>query len=81
MRSDFLPPKLIQGVGLAGFIALGIFWAFTARIEPMLLAFSGSLITGGNLLEVYLKLRSGNPSDPPPVSMETKADEREEAEA
>ncbi len=79
MRSDFLPPKLIQAVGLMGFVALGVFWAVTNRIEPMLLAFSGSLITGGNLLEVYLKLKSGNAADPPPVSLETRADDQTEA--
>lgn len=67
MTNDFLSPKIIQVVGLLGFIALGIFWAVTDRLDPLLLATSGSLITGGNLLEVYLKLRtsSGEPTPPP----------------
>lgn len=69
MTSEFLSPKIIQTVGLLGFVALGIFWAATDRLDPLLLAMSGSLITGGNLLEVYLKLRSSASSPtPPPIA-------------
>jgi hypothetical protein len=66
---DFLSPKIIQAAGLLGFAVFGGFWMVTDRLEPLLLAFAGSLITGGNLLEVYLKLRSpASEPTPPPIA-------------
>lgn len=71
MTGEFLSPRIIQAVGLAGVVCLGIFWAITDRLEPLLLATAGSFITGGNLLEAYLRLRLPplqEPPSPPPIA-------------
>lgn len=51
-----LPPKLIQGVGLAMFVFFCGFWAVTGKTEPQLLGLTMGLIAAGRYLD-----RNGGP--------------------
>lgn len=53
--------------GMVVLASLIVFWALTGRIEPLLIATSGSLITGANLLEAYLKIKNPPKSEMPPA--------------
>lgn len=64
---DFLPPFVLQLVGLLTFLFFCGFWAFTGRVEPALLASSGTLYAGGLVQEAARIIRRPEipPADPP----------------
>lgn len=60
--SEFLPPRTVQIVGLLSLIAIGVFWGVTGRLDPLLLATAASLVTGGNIAELYLRIKTKPPA-------------------
>ena len=52
-RRDTLPPGVLQIVGLAGIVMLGIFWAVSGRLDPTLLAAAGSLVGIGQYVTAH----------------------------
>lgn len=68
MHNERLPAWILQLVGVAGLLACGVFWAFTNRLEPSLLAASGSLIGIGQYVGAVRQLVHGSPAQPPPVA-------------
>jgi hypothetical protein len=68
MHNERLPAWILQLVGVLGLLACGVFWAFTNRLEPSLLAASGSLIGIGQYVGAVKTLTSGKADPPPPVA-------------
>lgn len=67
----YLPPWVIQAVGLALVLFFAIVWYLTDRIEPTLIALAGTLIGGGEYLRAKRGLTSNeDPPPPPPVAKE-----------
>lgn len=66
MREGFFPPWVLQGTGIAAFFFFIGFWAFTSRVEPTLLAFSGTLIGAGIYQSARKQLTNPEPPPPPP---------------
>lgn len=52
-------------VGLIGLIAMAVFWCFTQRTEPTILAAFGSLVAVGQGTEALRALRNPPPVPPP----------------
>ena len=66
MRGDYLPPWVIQGTGLVVFLFFAGFWAATGRVEPTLLAASGTLVGLGQYQQAKRQLTDPDPPPPPP---------------
>jgi hypothetical protein len=62
LARDSLPPKVMQLVGLGGLVVLGVFWGFTGRIEPTLLATTGGLVGIGHYAGAVKSLTSRDES-------------------
>lgn len=56
---DRWAPRITRIIGWGGVVFVTVFWAITARIEPMLLAMFGSFATGGELLAAWADFRQG----------------------
>lgn len=69
---DYLPPRTLQLVGIAMLGFFVVFWAFTDRLEPLLLATAGGLIGGGAWADAYKSLRKPV-AGPPPVAVVSPA--------
>lgn len=66
-HSDSLPPFVLQLVGLVGLIALGVFWAITARLSPTLLGTTCALVGIGQYVDAVqgLTMRDRSPDTLP----------------
>lgn len=74
---DALPPRVLQSIGIVGVCGLTVFWAFTDRVDPAILATFGGLIGLGQTIEALTASRfqprvlsdpapESVPSQPPP---------------
>jgi hypothetical protein len=70
MRQDhYLPPRLLQLVGLALLVGFAVFWALTGRESVLLVGAAGSLILLGGYERVRQALTEiPEPPSPPPVA-------------
>lgn len=69
----YLPPWVLQVVGLVVFLFFVGFWAVTGRVEPTLLAASGGLIGAGLYADAKRSLATDQLPTPPPPSPATDA--------
>lgn len=58
-------PVLLVYLGMASFLFCLVFWAFTARLEPLLLGSGGTLMGLSQGLDAYTRTRRGPPTPPP----------------
>lgn len=56
-----------QWIGMGGLVFCALFWAWTGRIEPLLLSAFGGLIFVGQAGEAVVNLRKA-PPPPSPIS-------------
>lgn len=66
MTGGYLPPWVLQVVGLLVFVFFVGFWAVTGRVEPTLLAAAGGLIGAGLYADARRALTTGERPTPPP---------------
>jgi hypothetical protein len=62
--TEFLKPKIVQAVGVAGIVAMFVFWAATGRLEPVLLSAFGGLVTFGGVLQARQDAKNPPPNEP-----------------
>lgn len=72
---EYIPPWVLQAIGLLSFLFMLGFWAWTGRLAPELLAASGTLYGVGLAGEARKSLK-GDRGSPPPVA--TKEEEEGE---
>lgn len=60
-------PVLTLYLGMAVLIFCAVFWAFTNRLEPYLLATAGGLLGTSQGLDAIAGLKQPPPSPPPPL--------------
>jgi hypothetical protein len=73
MTGGYLPPWVLQVVGLAVFLFFVAFWAVTGRVEPTLLAAAGGLIGAGLYADARRALTTSNqPTPPPPAATDAR---------
>lgn len=77
-RDDYLPPKLLQVIGLVLLIAQGIFWAITGQSQTLFIGPSLALVFIGQYQETVRALRrpDSKPS-PPPIAPAEPSTEQE----
>lgn len=63
----YIPPWVLQAIGLFAFVFFCVFWAVTGRLAPELLAAAGTLY-GVGLASEARKALKGSPEEPPPVA-------------
>ena len=75
MTDDYyLPPRLLQGIGILLLVAFAVFWAVTGRESVLLVGAAGSMILLGRYEGARDALtRVGKRPTPPPIS-ESSAD-------
>ena len=78
MRDErYLPPRVLQIVGLVLLLAFAIFWAVTGRESVLLVGAAGSLILLGGYERARAALTElGDSPTPPPVAPARKEGER-----
>lgn len=77
-RDDYLPPKLLQGIGLILLIAQGVFWAITGQSQTLFIGPCLALVFIGQYQETVRALRRpGESPTPPPVAPAETASEQE----
>jgi hypothetical protein len=77
-RDDYLPPKLLQIIGLVLLIAQGVFWAFTGQSQTLFIGPSLALIFIGQYQETVRALkRPDREPSPPPIAPAEPSPERE----
>lgn len=49
--TQYISPRIVQTIGIAGLVLFAVFWTFTGRISVELLSVFGGMLTFGGVLQ------------------------------